>query len=127
MMWNDIVKANCARANTTASQPSNISTTRRKFRRSQYLQKPNHSFRKLRPNQAPTLTRPMRRLYLRAERNRRASLCRTPWIQSQSPDDLSLHGAGLILAGQRRTADSGPGAKSDCDHVEAILATAALD
>jgi hypothetical protein len=23
-MWNDIVKANCARANTTASQPSNI-------------------------------------------------------------------------------------------------------
>jgi hypothetical protein len=30
-MWNDIVKANCARANTTASQPSNISTTCRSF------------------------------------------------------------------------------------------------
>src|SRR5438105_10996122 len=27
-MWNDIVKANCARANATASQPSNIGTIR---------------------------------------------------------------------------------------------------
>jgi hypothetical protein len=31
MMWNDIVKANCARANTTASQPSNIGATCRSF------------------------------------------------------------------------------------------------
>src|SRR6185503_10517254 len=31
-IWNDIVNANCARANTTASQPSNIGTTRRTFR-----------------------------------------------------------------------------------------------
>src|SRR4051795_6278741 len=28
-MWNDIVKANCARANTTASQPSNIAPIHR--------------------------------------------------------------------------------------------------
>jgi hypothetical protein len=28
-MWNDIVNANCARANTTASQPSNIAAIRR--------------------------------------------------------------------------------------------------
>src|SRR6266567_3156735 len=31
-MWNDIVKANCARAKTTASKPSNIAAFRRLFR-----------------------------------------------------------------------------------------------
>jgi hypothetical protein len=29
-MWNDIVNANCARAKTTASQPSNIGTIHRR-------------------------------------------------------------------------------------------------
>src|SRR5258705_4639066 len=97
------------------------------FVRRDLIRKTNHSFRKLRPNQACTLPRPMRRLSLHAARNRRASLSGTPWIQSQSPDDLGLHGAGLILAGQRRASDFLSRAKSDCDHVEAILATAALN
>jgi hypothetical protein len=30
-MWNDIVKANCALANTTASQPSNIKAIHRRY------------------------------------------------------------------------------------------------
>ena len=30
MMWNETVKANCARASSTASEPSNIRTIRRK-------------------------------------------------------------------------------------------------
>src|SRR4029079_10904653 len=83
-------------------------------------------FEKLRPNQARILSRPMRRSYLHAARNRRASLS-AGWIQSQPPDDLGLHSAGLVLAGQRRASDFLPRAKPDCDHVEAILATAALD
>ena len=57
-MWNDIVKANCARANTTASQPSNIGTTCRSFVGRDLFRKRNYSFRKLRPNQALTLSRP---------------------------------------------------------------------
>jgi hypothetical protein len=39
-MWNDIVNANCARAKTTASQPSNIGTTCRSFA-GRDLEKPN--------------------------------------------------------------------------------------
>src|ERR1700686_714181 len=35
-MWNDIVKANCARASTTASQPSNIGTTHYRPQRGAY-------------------------------------------------------------------------------------------
>ena len=47
MMWNDIVKANCARANTTASQPSNIGTTCRTFHRSRYISKTELEFSKI--------------------------------------------------------------------------------
>src|ERR1044072_1274666 len=116
MMWNDIVKANCARANTTASQPSNIGTTCRSFAGRDIVQKRNWSFRKLRPNQALTLPRPVRRLYLCAARNRRAGLSLVQrWCQSQSSDNLGLHRTGLVLADQHRAADLSPGAEADRD------------
>ena len=58
-MWNDIVKANCARANTTASQPSNIGTTCRTVSPDAIsFEKGITVFEKLRPNQALTLSRP---------------------------------------------------------------------
>src|SRR2546429_2140812 len=43
----------------------------------------------------------------------------TGWIQS--PDDLAPQGLGLILAGQFRASDLGPGVKPDCDDVAALF------
>src|ERR1700722_1501995 len=40
MMWNDIVNANCARANTTASQPSNMTSIRRLLQMEPYHTRP---------------------------------------------------------------------------------------
>src|SRR3954447_4167377 len=104
-MWNDIVKANCARANTTASQPSNIGTTRRKFRRTRSLSKKELQFSKIASEPGAYLITPRRGLYPRRARNRRAALSRTRSIEPQSPGDLGLHGAGLVLAHQHRAAD----------------------
>src|SRR3569833_697109 len=104
MMWNDIVFANCARASTTASQPSNIGTTRRHFAGCDRFRKPESVFEKSRPNHALTLSRPMR-IVSAPRGNRRAALARTRTVQSQSPGDLGLHGAGLLPADQNRAAN----------------------
>ena len=112
-MWNDIVKANCARANTTASQPSNIGTTRRKFRRSRYLSKTEPQFSKIAPEPGPHLNTPDATIVPACCAEQACGPIPHPIDQAQSPDDLGLHGAGLILAGQRRAADFLPGANSD--------------
>src|SRR5215207_9569211 len=104
-MWNDIVNANCARANTTASQPSNIGTTRRTFCRTRSLSKRKLRFSRIAFEPGAYLITPRYGLYQRRARNRRADLSRTRSIQPQSPGDLGLHGAGLVLADQHRAAD----------------------
>src|SRR6478672_2440088 len=105
MMWNDIVNANCARANTTASQPSNIGTTRRKIRQAPFLRKTELQFSKNCVRTRPLPYHARCGLYPRRARNRRAALSRTRSIEPQSPGDLGLHGAGLVLADQHRAAD----------------------
>src|SRR5262245_34361829 len=100
MMWNDIVKANCARASTTASQPSNIGTTCRKFRRRDCLRKRNWSFRKIASEPGVYPTMPDATIVPACRVGQPCSLSGTPWIQSQSSDDLGLHRTGLVLADQ---------------------------
>src|SRR6185503_5919357 len=100
MMWNDIVNANCARAKTTASQPSNIGTTCRKFHRTRSLSKKDLQFSKIAPEPGAYLLTCRCGLYPRHARDRRAALSLTRSIQPQSPGDLGLHGAGLVLADQ---------------------------
>jgi hypothetical protein len=104
MMWNDIVKANCARANTTASQPSNIGTTCRKFRRTRSLRKRNYSFRKIASEPGATLSRPMRIVPAPCAEQACGPIPHRS-IEPPSPGDLGLHGAGLVLADQHRAAD----------------------
>src|SRR6185312_1033780 len=116
MMWNDIVKANCARASTTASQPSNIGTTRRHSVRCDRFRKSASVFEKSRPNHA-LLYHARCGLYRRRTRNRRAALARTRSVQPQSPGDLGLHGAGLLLADQYRAANLSSRVEADRDRI----------
>src|SRR5215216_4258091 len=126
-MWNDIVNANCARAHTTASQPSNIGTTRRTFHRRDLFRKRKLRFSKIASEPGAYLTTPRCGLYLRRARDRRASLSRIRSIQPQSPGDLGLHGAGLVLADQHRAADLSSRVEPDRDRVVGDPPAAAFD
>src|SRR6187549_711995 len=126
MMWNDIVNANCARANTTASQPSNIGTTRRTFRRTPSLRKSALRFSRNASEAGAYLITPRCGLYPRRARNRRAALSRTRSIKPQSPGDLGLHGTGLVLADQHRAAELSSRVQPDRDHVVGAAPAAAF-